>query len=67
MILLTIIPAGRWPRRAKPVPPKYVVKNIVLKIYFNDTFNNNSLRPMAAPGEARLKSLLLKYSVKNIF
>jgi len=23
MILLTIIPAGRWPRRAKPVPKGY--------------------------------------------
>ena len=57
MVLLTIIPAGAWPRRAKPVLKslllKYNVKNIMLKIYFNDTFNNNSRRPMAAAGEAR--------------
>ncbi len=29
MMILTIIPAGRWPRRASPVP-----KNTLFKIYF---------------------------------
>ena len=38
MILLTIISAGRWPRRAKPVP-----QNILLKIYFKQCILNNKL------------------------
>ncbi len=37
--------------------------NILLKKYFNDTFNNNSRRPMAAAGEARPR----KFIVKNNF
>jgi hypothetical protein len=52
-MILTIIPAAGEAR----------FKSVLLKIYFNDDFNNNSRRPMAAAGEARFKSVLLK----NIF